>query len=71
MGIVALVALWAVSASPAVAAKPGETVLATAEIPEDLLLDVGIQVFDPGLPEGDESALEGFGIFPGVRKAGW
>ena len=30
--------------------------MAQGEIPEHLLLDVGIQIFDPGLPEEDEDA---------------
>jgi hypothetical protein len=43
-------------------------VQAQGEIPEDLLLQVGIAVFDPGLPEEeveDEDAM----VFPEVRKA--
>ena len=51
------------------ARKPVDLVLPADEIPEELLLDVGIQVFDPGLPDEDESALEENGIFPGVRKS--
>jgi hypothetical protein len=46
-----------------------EAVQAEAEIPEDLLLDVGIHIFGPGLPEDDESALEKKGIYPDVRKS--
>lgn len=38
------------------------------EIPEDYLLDVGIETFDPGL-DGDENALAEEGVFPAVRKA--
>ena len=41
---------------------------AKEEIPESLLMDVGIQVFDPGLPE-DDAELEKKGIYPAVRKA--
>ncbi len=41
---------------------------ATAEIPQDELLDVGIHVFDPNVPE-DEKAQEKQRIFPDVRKA--
>ena len=33
------------------------------------MLDVGIRVFDPGLPEEDESALEDKAVFPQVRKS--
>ena len=38
------------------------------QIPEDFLLDVGIETFDPGL-DGDEAELAEEGVFPGVRKA--
>jgi hypothetical protein len=41
---------------------------ATAEIPEDELLDVGIRVFDPNIP-ADTEAQEKQRIFPEVRKA--
>ena len=41
---------------------------ATAEIPADELLDVGIHVFDPNIPK-DEKQLEAERIFPDVRKA--
>jgi hypothetical protein len=41
---------------------------ATAEIPQDELLDVGIHVFDPNVPE-DEKTQEKLRIFPDVRKA--
>jgi hypothetical protein len=59
-----------VLAPPAVAGKqPVEAIQAESEIPEDLLLDVGIRVFDPGLPEEDESALEEQGIYADVRRA--
>ena len=39
------------------------------EIPEASLLDVGIRIFDPGLPSGDESSLEAEGVFAGARKS--
>jgi len=42
---------------------------ATREIPESELLDVGIRVFDPGLPQPDEHAMEEQGIYPDVRKS--
>ena len=44
---------------------------ATAEVPEEELLDVGIQVFDPGLPTDDDELykLEQSGVFPDVRKS--
>lgn len=41
---------------------------ATAEIPQDELLDVGIHVFDANVPE-DEKEQEAKRIFPDVRKA--
>ena len=40
-----------------------------AEPVEELLLDVGIQLFDPGLPHDDEHGLEEEGVFADVRKA--
>jgi hypothetical protein len=41
---------------------------ATAEIPQDELLDVGVHIFDPNVPE-DEKEQEAKRIFPDVRKA--
>ena len=41
---------------------------ATAEIPQDELLDVGIHLFDPNIPE-DEKEQERQRIYPDVRKA--
>lgn len=49
--------------------EPVELTQATREIPEETLLDIGIEVFDPGLPEGDEHAKEDEGVFPAVRRA--
>ena len=42
-----------------------------AEVPEEELLDVGIQVFDPGLPTDDDELfkLQQKGVFPDVRKS--
>ncbi|MFQ5669079.1 MAG: hypothetical protein ACE5HD_01010 [Acidobacteriota bacterium] len=48
---------------------PVQLNLADTEIPEDSRLDVGIEVFHPGLDEDDEHALEEKGIYPGVRKS--
>lgn len=45
---------------------------ATVHIPQAELLDVGIRVFDPGIPknlEGDEEALAKKRIYPDLRKA--
>lgn len=47
-------------------------VQAQAEIPADELLDVGVRVFDPGIPkeiEHDTEELTERGIFPDVRRA--
>jgi hypothetical protein len=41
---------------------------ATAEIPQDELLDVGVHLFDPNIP-ADEKEQERRRIFPDVRKA--
>ena len=67
-----LVAMWVVvclAVAPLYAKKPAEAILAEQEIPEDLLLDVGIQIFDPGLPEEDPDSLEEQRIYAGVRKS--
>lgn len=48
-----------------------EAIQARGEIAEDLLLDVGIRVFEPGLPQ-DEEALDELvakGVFQEIRKA--
>lgn len=51
--------------------KPVELVQAQTEVPEELLLDVGIQLFDPGLPddEYERYMLEERGVFADVRKS--
>lgn len=52
---------------PKIAAKQ-----ATVHIPEAELLDVGIRIFDPGIPENlkdDEEALAKKRIYPDLRKA--
>jgi hypothetical protein len=41
---------------------------ATVEVPADELLDVGVRLFDPNIPE-DEKELEKERIFPEVRRA--
>ena len=50
---------------------PVELVQAQSEVPEELLLDVGIQLFDPGLPddEYERYMLEEKGIYADVRKS--
>jgi hypothetical protein len=52
--------------------KPVEVVQAQTEIPEAELLDVGIQVFNPGLPEDQETLIEleeKEGVFSDLRKS--
>ncbi|HKE43343.1 MAG TPA: hypothetical protein VKB41_02275 [Steroidobacteraceae bacterium] len=47
-------------------------VQAKEEIPADELLDVGVRIFDPGIPpevETDPTAQEKEGIYPDVRRA--
>jgi hypothetical protein len=70
--------LLALLATPGCAArkvKPRdevEAIQAQGEIPEEQLLDVGIQILDPGLGEVeeiDEIDLEAKGIFTDLRKA--
>ncbi len=60
-------ALLGVYASSAV--TPTRAIQAQIEIPEDSLIDVGIQIFDPGMPKGDGYALEENGYFEDVRKS--
>lgn len=45
-----------------------QAVQASTEIPAEQLLDVGVKLFDPNVPE-DEKVLEREHIFPEVRKA--
>lgn len=45
-----------------------QAIQATHEIPAEQLLDVGVKLFDPNVPE-DEKVLEREHIFPEVRKA--
>jgi hypothetical protein len=66
MAIVLVLAL-AVPASAGV--DKVELVKAKGEVPESRLLDVALQVFDPGIPEGDEIELERKGIYASVRRA--
>src|SRR3990170_5236856 len=45
---------------------------ATAEIPEEQLLDVGIHIFDPGIPkevEEDPDLADKTRVYPDIRKA--
>jgi len=45
-----------------------EVIRSVEAIPENQLLDVGVEVFDPGIP-ADEGSWEKLRIFPTVRKA--
>ena len=61
---VAALLVTSFAAAPVLPAEYVEPIRAKEEIPDHLLLDVGIRIFDPGLPEEDESAEEDQGIFP-------
>jgi len=65
----AFVLLFVTGASVAGAVTPVDAIQARGEITEDSLLDVGIQIFDPGMPAGDIYALEQSGYFADVRKS--
>jgi hypothetical protein len=67
--LAAALAMLAIGLAPVLAKEYVEIIHAEMEIPEEMLLDVGIEIFDPGLPEDDEHALEDKGVFPEVRKA--
>jgi len=51
--------------------NPEPTLKATREVPEPELLDVGISIFDPGLPTTDEEREKAIKelVFPEVRQA--
>jgi hypothetical protein len=67
---IALVFAMAVAtAGPALAEAYVSLLKAKTEVPEEFLLDVGIQVFEPGLPEEDEDSLEKRGVYADVRKS--
>ena len=64
-----LVALF-LATTPGLAGNQVEAVVSQTEIPWDELLDVGIEIFRPGLPDGvDEFALIEKGIFPDLRRS--
>ncbi|MCP4897175.1 MAG: hypothetical protein GY906_09405 [bacterium] len=53
--------------TPTAHAEMIQAIQATGEIPQDQLIDVGIKVFDPGLPaEGEELPED---VFPELREA--
>jgi hypothetical protein len=41
---------------------------ATAEVPQDEILDIGVRLFDPNVPESEKDQ-EKLGVYPDVRKA--
>ncbi len=65
------VGLWlCFAALPLSAAPPEGLIQAREEIPEELLLDVSIELFDSGLPEGAAALkLDDEGLFDDVREA--
>jgi hypothetical protein len=67
----ALLLLPGAASALAFADEPVEALQATEEIPDDRLLDVGIRIFDSGIPEDeyDKLLLEEKGIFEEVRKS--
>ena len=65
--LVAVLVLAACASPPRPADPYVEAIQASGEIAEAQLLDVGIEVFDPGLPE--QGARPKDGIFEGVREA--
>jgi hypothetical protein len=69
--LVAAVAVTILSGCVVHETRPQERIAAiraTQEIPESQLLDVGVRLFDPNVPE-DEKAREKAHIFPEVRRA--
>jgi hypothetical protein len=68
--LAALLLLLVVPQAAAGKTKSVEAIQAQTELSEEQLLDVGIEIFDPGVPEDvDETVLEKQGIFPDVRNS--
>jgi hypothetical protein len=66
--VVALVAMPNLAAGKMT--PPAKAIQANHEVPEDRLLDVSIEVFDPGIPDPTEvSAKKMDSIYPDVRKS--
>ncbi|HHQ14066.1 MAG TPA: hypothetical protein ENK16_03470 [Chromatiales bacterium] len=65
--VLAVLVLGGCAASRTVQYETVEMQRAETEVPVEALLDVGILLFDPGVPEGQEEP-EGF-VFPEVRRA--
>jgi hypothetical protein len=63
--------LLGASAARALVDEPVEALQALQEVPENELLDVGIHVFDTGIPEDeyDRYLLEEKGVFEEIRKS--
>jgi len=68
LSLLVLVSLC-LAGSPGWSRERTDAIQAYTEIPEESLLDVGIELFDPGLPEDDEHAKEEDGIYPELRKS--
>lgn len=66
---VLLLVVLLLASTPGLAGNQVEAEVAQTEIPWDELLDVGIEIFDPGLPDLDELALIEKGIFPDLRRS--
>ncbi len=64
-----MISTFGCAASQASVTDPVEAIQARTEIPEEQLLDVGVQIFDPGIDESQYAELEEKGIFPEVRKS--
>jgi hypothetical protein len=67
----ALAFLSVASAALALDDEPVEALQAVEEIPEERLLDVGIHVFDTGIPDDEDAKifLEEKGVFEEIRKS--
>jgi hypothetical protein len=48
---------------------PVEAIQAKGEVPEERLLDLGIELFDPGAGEGDREKLAKVGLSPELRRS--
>jgi len=46
-----------------------EAIQARGEVPEERLLDVGVEIFDPGVPETDREKLSRRGLSPELRRS--
>ena len=71
VGLTLLALLCGCVSTTVVKTNPIPAVKATREVPEPELLDVGISIFDPGLPKTDEEREKATKalVFPEVRQA--